>query len=198
MKIDIELLTPNKMSRPQTKLKGVEKIVIHYVANPKSTAINNRHYFDNLKNQSVTYASSHYIVGLQGEIIQCIPETEMAYHAGNYEMNKRSIGIENCHEDETGKFNDSTYSSLVELCADICTRYELDPLNDIIRHYDVTGKMCPLYYVKNQSAFIQLKTDVENKMAKVVVNDKIDNSSILSSLKKIKSEIDALIKSIDE
>ena len=62
-------------------------------------------------------------------------------------MNRKSIGIEDCHPDWDGKFNDATYNSLVELCADICRRYNLS-VNNIIRHYDVTGKECPRYYVR--------------------------------------------------
>lgn len=46
--IDVELLTPNSWSRPQTRLKKVDGIVIHYTANPGSTAMQNRDYFENL------------------------------------------------------------------------------------------------------------------------------------------------------
>lgn len=92
-----------------------------------------------------------------------MPEDEVAYHAGNYNMNLNSIGIENCHPDWGGKFNNQTYTSLIELLAHLCKKYGLNQ-NDIIRHYDVTGKVCPKYYVEHQDAFEQLKADVASKL----------------------------------
>ena len=164
MKIEENLLTVNPMSRPGTKLDSVKKIVIHYVNNPGSSAIANRNYFESLKDQKVISASAHYIIGMNGEIIRIIPEDEVAYHSGNKEMNRISIGIENTHPDSTGKFTTATYNSLVKLLADIATRYNLNPLTDIIRHYDVTGSNCPKYYVKNPAKFEKLKKDVQTEM----------------------------------
>ena len=127
------------------------------MGNANTTAINNRNYFESLKTKKI-YASSHYIVGLEGEVIQCVPENEVAYHAN--QANSYSIGIECCHPDWNGKFNDKTYQSLIELCVDICKRYKLDPQIALIRHYDVTRKQCPLYYVQHQNAWEMLKYDV--------------------------------------
>ena len=127
------------------------------MGNANTTAINNRNYFESLKTKKI-YASSHYIVGLEGEVIQCVPENEVAYHAN--QANSYSIGIECCHPDWNGKFNDKTYQSLIELCVDICKRYKLDPQIALIRHYDVTRKQCPLYYVQHQNAWEKLKYDV--------------------------------------
>lgn len=160
--IEERLLTINEYSRSGERQNKIEKIVVHWVGNSNSSAIANRNYFENLKNTHTTYASSHYIVGLEGEIIRCMPENEVAFHSGSYSMNRKSIGIENCHPDWNGKFNDNTYKSLVELCADICKRHNLN-VNAIIRHYDVTGKNCPKYYVENEEAWIQFKNDVANQ-----------------------------------
>lgn len=162
MNIIQKLLTINPYSRPGTKLKSVKKILIHWVGNAGSSAIGNRNYFESLKNKGI-YASAHFINGLDGEIIQCIPENEIAHHAGNWDMNCNSIGIENCHPDWGGKFNDKTYNSLIELLVYLCKKYNLTQ-NDIMRHYDVTGKVCPKYYVENQDAFEQLKADVASKL----------------------------------
>lgn len=170
MKVTTNLLTPNKMSRPQTPLTKVKKIVIHYVANPMSSALANRNYFNNLKDQTKVYASSHYIIDLDGDIIQCIPDNEVAYHAGNYQVNLESIGIENCHPKADGKFNKETLDSLIELCAYLCKKYSLDPLKDVIRHYDVTGKQCPLYYIKNEKEWDDLKQSIKKKMNPATVS----------------------------
>lgn len=156
------LLDVNRMSRPGTKIGTIKKITIHWVGNAKSTAIANRNYFNNLKNQNVTYASAHYIIGLEGEVIRCVPENEVAYHGNSH--NCYAIGIENCHPDWEGKFNEKTYKSLIELCAELCIKYKLNPITDIERHYDITGKDCPHYYVVNESAWNAFKKDVDIKM----------------------------------
>lgn len=156
------LLTPNKYSRPQTPLKKVTKIAVHYVGNPGSSAQGNRNYFENLKTNHAAYASSHYIIGLYGEIIQCIPENEISYATNS--ANSYSISIENCHPHRDGKFTTATRQSLKELCADICKRYNLDPLKDIIRHYDVTGKLCPYYWVTHPEDFQRFKQEVKDYM----------------------------------
>lgn len=160
MKITNNYLTVNPYSRPGTKLTSVKNIVVHYVGNPSTSALANRNYFESLKNKGV-YASSHYIIGLNGEIIRCIPENEVAYHAGNYTVNCNSIGIECCHPDSTGKFNSKTYNALIELLRDLCKRYGLNSSN-VIRHYDVTGKKCPLFYVNNPSEWTKLKNSINS------------------------------------
>lgn len=150
LKIEQNFLTPNKYSRPRTPLKKVTKIAVHYVGNPNTSAIANRNYFENQRYVG-RYVSSHFIVGLQGEIIQCIPLDEISYctnHANGY-----SISIECCHPDSTGKFTEATEQSLAELCACLLEKFGLGA-EDIIRHYDVTGKQCPLWWspTKYQSA----------------------------------------------
>lgn len=143
MKITDALLTPNKFSRPQIPLKSVKKVVLHYVGNPKSSAMANRNYFENQKSGG-RYVSSHYIVGLEGEILRCVPEDEVAYCSN--QANTYSISIECCHPDATGKFTDATTDSAAELCAYLLKKYGLT-VDDLIRHYDVTGKQCPLWFV---------------------------------------------------
>ena len=155
-------MTPNAYSRPQIELKEVNAVVIHYVANPGTSAKDNRNYFEGLKDSQATYASSNFIVGLKGEILQCVPLDEVAYCSN--ERNEDSISIECCHLDETGKFNDNTYQSLVHLTAWLCGRYNLTA-DKIIRHYDVTGKNCPKYYVEHEEAWTQFKMDVEAYIA---------------------------------
>lgn len=162
-------LTPNPYSRPQNRLKKVKGIVIHYTANPGTTAENNRNYFESLATSKATSVSSHYIIGLEGEIIQCIPLNEIAY-ASN-ERNKDTISIECCHEDPTGMFREDTYSSLVILAAALCAEFDLNE-EDIIRHYDITGKKCPLYYVEHEDAWVKLKKDIMEEADKLVLIEK--------------------------
>ena len=153
-------LTPNPYSRPRVPLKTITKLVIHWVGNPGSTALANRNYFESLKSgKKGIYASSHYIVGLEGEILLCIPHTEIAYHAKS--ANHYSLGIETCHPNWEGQFNSKTYVSLVNLCSELCKLYNLNPLTDLLRHYDVTGKDCPKYYVNHPQYWAQFKKDVQ-------------------------------------
>lgn len=154
----VELLTINPYSRPGTLRNKTKGVVIHYVANPNTSAKQNRDYFEGLKDSQVTKASSHYIVGLEGEIVQCIPLNEVAYASNN--RNDDTISIEVCHPDETGKFKDASYDSLVKLTAWICGKYDIK--NDqIIRHYDITGKLCPKYYVEHEDEWRRFKKEVK-------------------------------------
>ena len=150
-------------SRPGIESDGITGIVIHYTANPGSTAQENRDYFEGLKDTHETSASSNFVVGLEGEIIQCVPTWEVAY-ASN-ERNKDTISIECCHPDETGKFTEETYQSMVQLTAWLCRKYSLTA-DTVIRHYDVTGKNCPKYFVENEEAWANFKEDVANALAK--------------------------------
>ena len=159
--IEKDYIEPNPYSRSQIELKKVKGIVIHYVANPGSTARDNRDYFENLMNTHATKASSHFVVGLKGEIIQCIPLDEISY-ASN-QRNKDTISIECCHPGKDGKFNKATYDALVRLAAWLCDSYGLDSA-DVIRHYDVTGKLCPLYYVENEDAWVRLRKNIQKNL----------------------------------
>ena len=161
--IDVQLLDINEYSRPGIESDGITGIVIHYTANPGSTAQENRDYFEGLKDTHETSASSNFVVGLEGEIIQCVPTWEVAY-ASN-ERNKDTISIECCHPDETGKFTEETYQSMVQLTAWLCRQYSLTA-DTVIRHYDVTGKNCPKYFVENEEAWANFKEDVANALAK--------------------------------
>ncbi len=158
---DVELLTPNEYSRPQTAIDTVNNIVIHYVGNPGSSAMDNRNYFESLKDSRERSASSHFVIGLEGEIVQCIPLSEVAY--ATKWRNSDTISIECCHPDADGKFNEYTYGSLVRLSAFLCMQFHIDP-QGILRHYDVTEKLCPLYYVEHPDAWQQLKDDIEAKL----------------------------------
>ena len=155
--IDVQLLDINDSSRPGIASDPITGIVIHYTANPGSTAQQNRNYFNGLKDSHETSVSSHFVVGLEGEIIQCVPTWEIAY-ASN-ERNHDTVSIECCHPDETGKFNDETYKSVVQLTAFLCEKYGLTQEN-VIRHYDVTGKICPKYFVEHEDAWQTFKEDV--------------------------------------
>lgn len=151
--IDVQIIPMDGVSRDGAKLDGYNDIVVHYVGNPGTSAQNNHDFYCNPDSE----VSSHFIVGLEGEIIQCLPLPEKSA-ASNW-RNHDTISIEVCHPDETGQFNEATYNSLICLVAWLA---DLGYLSEehIIRHYDVTGKECPLYYVEHEDAWEQFKRDV--------------------------------------
>lgn len=160
--LDVQLLTVNEYSRPGTPLEKINGIVIHYTANPDSSAQANRNYFEGLKDEHTTKASSHFVIGLEGEIVQCIPSSEISYASND--RNNDTLSIECCHPDESGKFTDATYQSLVDLTAWLCQRFEV-PTENIIRHYDVTGKECPKYFVDHEDAWRQFREEVSEAVS---------------------------------
>lgn len=151
-----ELLIPtNEYTRPGTRLKKVAGVVIHWTAN-KGKGANAMAHYRYFKN-STNYASAHYFVD-STQILRIIPENEMAYHVGakTYRTTKFGsypnnclVGVEMCINPESN-FSE-TYKRSVWLCADILKRYGLT-VNELVRHYDITGKDCPRYFTHDDEA----------------------------------------------
>ena len=156
--IMMDLLEINDYSRPGTALEQINNIFVHYTANPGTSAAQNRSYFANLGETHERSASAHFIIGYEGEIIQCIPLDEQAYAVMT--RNEDSISIECCYLEEDGEFTRETYVSLVHMLAWLTEEYDLT-CEDILRHYDCGGKLCPLYYVDHEDAWDKLLKDVE-------------------------------------
>lgn len=154
---EVDLLTINEYSRPGYLLPEVKNIFVHYTANAGTSAAQNKSYFENLKDTHETSASAHFIIGYEGEAIQCIPLKEVGYAV--MKRNYDSVSIECCFVDENGKFTDATYKKLVEMLAWLVTNYDLKPA-DIMRHYDEGGKLCPKYYVEHENEWNRLIEDV--------------------------------------
>lgn len=168
----------NKYSRPTTKLQAVRKLVLHYTANNGASANGHYNYFNNL---SGVYASAHLFVD-RLEALCIIPLDEIAYHANDRiyrgvqalkpNANFLSIGVEMCLEKD-GSFHPDMIERTENVMAELCRMYDLNPLEDIVRHYDVTGKNCPAPWVANGSLFTAFKSRVNEKMAnpaKVVID----------------------------
>ena len=153
--VDQQIIKVDGDSRRGVMLEGVRNIVIHYVGNPGTTAQQNRDYYASRSSD----VSSHFVIGLKGEIIQCIPLHEKS-SASNH-RNKDTISIEVCHPDESGRFTDASYQSLVKLTAWLLEICDLDS-GDVIRHYDITGKQCPLYFVTHENVWKQFLKDVKS------------------------------------
>ena len=150
-------LLPIGSARSGQRLADIRGIVIHYVGNPGTTAMNNRNYFA----KADTEVCSHFVVGLKGEVVQCLPLWERS--AASNQRNRDTISIEVCHPDDSGKFREDTYASLVQLTAWLCRSADLTT-EAVIRHYDVTGKECPRYYVRHPDAWTAFLEDVRTAL----------------------------------
>lgn len=156
-----DFLTPNEYSRPGEPLERVDNIFVHYTANVGTSAAQNRSYFEQLKDTHERYASAHFIIGYDGEILQVIPLNEIgcAVQSRNYD----SISIECCYLAADGSFTKETYESLINLLAWLLETYNLEP-QDILRPYDSGGKKCPLYYTEHEDEWEKLKEEVGEKL----------------------------------
>ena len=191
MKITDELLTINSFSRPGKRIVQVRAVVLHWTANPGASAMANRNFFENRKKGTTGYGSAHYIIGIEGEIIRCIPENEIAYHVGTtikdpasgktytdfarqifgqYALsaatspNWVSIGIEMCPVDISGTFTAATLNSAIELSSDLLQRYKMST-DALCTHHDVVGwKDCPRLWVQHPELFIDFKNAVSKKI----------------------------------
>lgn len=86
--------------------------------------------------------SAHYVVrSADGHVAQCVREADIAWHAGNWGYNTRSIGIEHeGWEDQPAYFTDALYEQSARLTAAICARYGIPRDREhIIGHYQVPG-----------------------------------------------------------
>lgn len=158
----------NKYGRPGTKRRKTTKIAFHFTGQHDVSAKNTVSYFSNVVangyrvNGRYIYASSHLVIGLQGELYHIVPFNEIAYTTNS--ANAYSIGVECATTGADDHYTDEEYKTMVKIGAWLAQTYRLDPRNDFIRHYDVTGKICPRYFVNNVKAWKQFKLDCYNYM----------------------------------
>lgn len=133
------------------RTQTIKWIVMHYTANDGDSDESNGRYFQQPINP---VASAHYFVD-DDSITRSVPDDYVAYHCGArtykhpYCRNANSIGVELCDAKRDGKVmaTDKTIQNAAELVYQLCKQYGI-PYDHIIRHYDVTGKLCPAYWVK--------------------------------------------------
>lgn len=167
VQIKQDIIKKNPYSRPGIKNDGVKGVVMHYTASPGASAQNIRNYFNGTIINEKRYASAHYAVD-KNEIIQMLPDNEVAYHAHDRSRcyvdafkpnaNFTSIGVEMCIERDWTLHPD-TVKNAIELVRYLSGKYGFGA-SRIYRHYDVTGKNCPAMWVSNPSLFTKFKNDV--------------------------------------
>lgn len=139
-------------------------IVIHYVGATGGAEANCRYFQRNYRG-----ASAHYFVGHKGEVWQCVEDQDIAWHCGAkkykhpYCRNSNSIGIEMCCRQNlsngTWYFEDATVNATIVLIKELMKKYNI-PAANVIRHYDVTGKVCPEPYVRDAAAWNTFKASL--------------------------------------
>ena len=136
-------------------------IVIHYVG-AVSSAKANAQYFHSAKRN----ASASYFVD-EKEIWQVVDDKNAAWHVGanryfNSCRNTNSIGIEMCCKKENGKwyFEPQTIRNTITLTKHLMKKYGI-PIERVCRHYDVTKKICPEPFVKDEKAWQEFLRKVE-------------------------------------
>ena len=153
-----KLLTPFNFT-DKNNVGRIKYIVIHYVGALGGAQANSKYYAG-----QYVGASAHYFVGFNGEIWQSVEDEDIAWHCGasSYKhaecRNSNSIGIELCVRKKNTKnlgatdkdwyFEDATVEAAAELTRYLMNLYGV-PASHVIRHYDVTGKICPNPYVYN-------------------------------------------------
>ncbi len=165
-------LTPNEYSRPQTK-NNPKGVIIHYTGVKGQQALQTIEYFESLKNQKTKnpiYASTQFVVDINGDVFQLMPENEICYgvstpvdYANNpypievhntfgHSVNRNSLQVEMCIDKE-GNLTKEAILSTTELVKYILKRYNLRT-NSVFRHFDCTGKICPKPFVDNEKAWL--------------------------------------------
>lgn len=143
------------------RTQNIKYIVIHYTANDGDTAKNNVDYYA----RASLKASAHYFVD-ENEIWQSVKEGDTAYHCGanTYKhkecRNANSIGIELCsrqYSDGEYYIKTETVENAIALIKELMVKYNI-PIENVIRHYDVTGKTCPAPMVLNPALWDDFKS----------------------------------------
>ncbi len=143
---------------------SIKYIVMHYTANDGDTDEGNAHYFQGAGRR----ASAHYFVD-EDSVTQSVRDNDAAWHCGGALesshhplrgicMNRNSLGVEMCSDIVGGKYTitPQTVDRAVELVKYLMAKYGID-VDHVVRHYDVTGKLCPEPWVRDESLWRKFK-----------------------------------------
>lgn len=162
--MEIKQLLANAGNYGSTRTaQSIRYIVLHYTGNDGDTAMNNAKYYAS----TVVKASAHYFVDAN-EVVQSVPDLRIAWAVGgkkyascsqtgggklyNICRNTNSISIELCDEKRNGVYAPAaaTVTTALELTQTLMTKYGI-PKENVIRHFDVTGKLCPAYWAGKEN-----------------------------------------------
>lgn len=148
MKIIDKIISKNRYNRIGLA-STPKRICVHYTGQAGTGADRLALYYANVAagmfpDKPNSWTSTQYIVGLNGEIIRIVPDNEISYAASGH--NDGTLHIEVCYKNSSGEFEQTSKTELRELVQYLMKEYSI-PANKVLRHYDLTGKRCPAYYV---------------------------------------------------
>lgn len=182
----MELIQAHESNYSKGRQRAIKYIVLHYTGNYNDTAKANCKYFAEPNRN----ASAHYFADRCG-VLQSVKDTDVAWHCGGGHYvhpecrNSNSIGVEMCTEWADGYFRigEETVRNALELVRGLMKKYDI-PAENVIRHYDVTGKKCPEPWVREPGKWEEFKRrltemTVEEAKAKVKEKYKFDDNTML-------------------
>jgi len=153
-------------------LNSVKGIVVHWVANPKTSAAANRNYWEN----QADGVCAHDIIDLDGTVLNCVDYAKECYQVGcptgytpralkelSSYPNNCVVGVECTHIDWTGLMTPETYNTLVEHIAFLCKKFGLTTAN-VYTHHEIVGdyKDCHRWFTNNPDEWVKFKARVED------------------------------------
>lgn len=181
------------------KISAIKYIVIHYTANDGDTDEGNGKYF----HSNIVKASAHYFVD-SDSVTQSVPDDYVAWSVGGSKYssckstgggkfygkctNSNSISIELCDDKKNGTVYPSaaTITNAIELAKDLMKKYGI-PAENVIRHFDVTGKSCPAYWCGTDAKNKKWKTEFQDKLSGGTSGKGSPNAGTGSSSKALKA-----------
>lgn len=174
--VEIKIKTANRSNYGgKRNIADIKYIVIHYTANDGDTDEGNGNYFAN----NIVGASAHYFVD-DDSITRSVPDDYIAWAVGGSKYkytkggtfygkctNANSISIEFCDTKKNGvyDFTEATMKNAADLVKLLMEKYTV-PVERVIRHYDVTGKVCPKPFVDDEKAWKEFKERLVDNMEK--------------------------------
>ena len=191
--VDIKIKTANRNNYGGKRSNAdIKYIVIHYTANDGDTAMSNAKYFAS----GSRGASAHYFVDSKN-IVQSVKDNFVAWAVGGNKYNdvaktgggkfygkctnSNSLSIEICDDIKNNAIypTEATINNVVELVRTLMKKYNIN-ISNVIRHFDVTGKKCPMYWCgdsQKNAIWISIKNRIveEEKVVKqsIKINGKL-------------------------
>ena len=162
--------------------RSIKYIVVHYVG-AVSSAKNNSDYFKNVNRQ----ASAHYFVD-ENDIYRVVRDEDIAWHVGantyyNGCRNSNSIGVEMCCYNNNGTLDisETVVNRTIELVKELMAKYNI-PVENVVRHYDVTHKNCPAPFVSNVNRWYDFKNRLGQATVPVTPSTPVNNNTIIHQI----------------
>ena len=179
MSYDFKEIWCNKgnFTESNRKSSDIDTLVIHYTGNDGDTAENNCNYFKN----NVVETSAHYFVD-DTTVVRSVADQNIAWHAGDWDINCRSIGIEIAGS--TTECTGKTLENVILLTQRLMKKYNIKK-DRVIRHYDANGKICPGFWCGSAA---------KDKLWKEQFLNKLDTSSETSEQEKTNADVKPTIE----